>query len=86
MWRAILEPVLLFASPFIAYAAYLILRRKYPFALEHWTKSSISTLTLIGLVAAASGILAFGIFAPRHRGAYVPAHVEDGKIAPGHWE
>src|SRR5205807_9845356 len=45
MWRAILEPALLFASPFAAYTIYLVLRRNYPFAMEHWTKSAVSTLT-----------------------------------------
>jgi hypothetical protein len=83
MWRAIIEPVLLFFSPFIAYALYLALRRKYPFALEHWTKTSVSSLALAGLAVAAGGMLAFGILAPRHKGAYVPAHIEDGRLVPG---
>ncbi len=83
MWRAILEPALLFALPFLAYAVYLVARRNYPFALEHWSKSAVSTLTLAGLFAALGGMLAFGIFAPRHEGAYVPAHIEGGKIVPG---
>jgi Family of unknown function (DUF6111) len=83
MWRAILEPALLFASPFLAYAVYLALRRNYPLALEHWSKSAVSTLTLAGLVLALGGMLAFGIFAPRHEGAYIPAHIEGGKVVPG---
>jgi hypothetical protein len=28
-------------------------------------------------------MIAFGIFAPRHAGAYVPAHIENGKLVPG---
>jgi Family of unknown function (DUF6111) len=83
MWRAILEPALLFASPFAAYTIYLVLRRNYPFAMEHWTKSAVSTLTLAGLAIAVTGMIAFGIFAPRHVGAYVPAHIENGKLVPG---
>ncbi|MCI0466873.1 MAG: DUF6111 family protein [Beijerinckiaceae bacterium] len=83
MWRAILEPLLLFASPFIAYAIYLAIRQNYPFATKHWSKSAVSTLTLAGLAVAIGGMLALGIFAPRHEGAYVPAHVEGGKIVPG---
>jgi Family of unknown function (DUF6111) len=83
MWRAILEPALLFASPFAAYTIYLVLRRNYPFAMEHWTKSAVSTLTLVGLAIAITGMIAFGIFAPRHKGAYVPAHIENGKLVPG---
>jgi Family of unknown function (DUF6111) len=83
MWRVILEPTLLFASPFLAYAVYLALQQNYPLALEHWSKSAVSTLTLAGLALALGGMLAVGIFAPRHEGAYIPAHVEDGKIVPG---
>ena len=83
MWRAILEPALLFALPFAAYTIYLVLRQNYPFAVEHWTKGAVSTLTLAGLAIAVAGMIAFGIFAPRHEGAYVPAHIENGKIVPG---
>jgi hypothetical protein len=86
MWRAILEPALLFVSPFAAYTVYLVLRRNYPFAMEHWTKSAVSTLTLAGLVFAVTGMIAFGVFAPRHVGAYVPAHIENGKLVPGHMQ
>jgi Family of unknown function (DUF6111) len=83
MWRAILDPLLLFASPFAAYAVYLVLRQKYPFTVEYWSKSAVSTLTLTGLAVTVTGMLAFGIFAPRHEGAYIPAHIENGRIVPG---
>lgn len=83
MWRVILEPALLFGSPFVAYAIYLVLRRKYPFTVEHWTHGAVSTLALAGLLIAVTGMLAFGIFAERHKGAYTPAHIENGKLAPG---
>lgn len=83
MWRAILEPALLFASPFAAYAIYLALRRTTPFAGRHWTQGAVSSLTLAGLAIAVTGMLAFGIFAERHQGAYAPAHIEDGKLVPG---
>lgn len=83
MWRAILEPLLLFASPFAVFAIYLVLRRKYPFTVEHWTKGAVSSLTLAGLAVAVLGMLTFGIFAPRHEGAYIPAHIENGRLVPG---
>jgi hypothetical protein len=83
MWRVILEPALLFGSPFAAYAFYLALRRNYPFTLEHWTRGAVSMLTLAGLLIAVTGMLAFGIFAERHQGAYAPAHIEDRKLVPG---
>ena len=83
MWRAILEPAVLFASPFAVYTIYLVLRRNYPFAMEHWSKSAVSTLALTGLAIVVAGMIAYGIFAPRHAGAYVPAHIENGKLVPG---
>ena len=83
MWRVILEPALLFGSPFAAYAIYLGLRRRYPFEVEYWTRSAVSTLVLAGLAIAVVGVFAIGIFAERGQGAYVPAHVENGRIEPG---
>ncbi len=48
MLRVILEPALLFLSPFAAYVAYLFLRNRYPFAMDHWTRSAVSSLALAG--------------------------------------
>jgi hypothetical protein len=83
MWRAVLEPVAFFLSPFVAYGLYLGFRRRYPLAADHWSRGAFSTLALIGLLLAAAGVLLLGIFAERHSGAYVPAHIENGKLVPG---
>jgi len=84
MLRAILEPTLLFLSPFVAFAIYLVARARYPLAVEHWTRGRISTLTLAGLAVAALGMLLIGLNAPRGRGVYAPAHIENGQLIPGH--
>jgi len=86
MWRVALEPALLFLSPFVAYVAVLVLRRNTPFAGASWSRGTVSTLTLVGLVAAVVGIVFFGINAERHSGAYVPAHIENGRLVPGKME
>jgi hypothetical protein len=86
MLRAVLEPLALFLTPFIAFAIYLALRARYPLAIEHWTRGRVSTLTLTGLFVAALGLFLFGLSAPRGHGAYVPAHVENGQLIPGHIE
>ncbi len=83
MWRILLEPALLFGSPFAAYAIYLALREKFPFEVEHWTHSAVSTLVLIGLAVTVAGVLLIGLVADRGQGAYVPAHIENGRIEPG---
>ena len=86
MLRAILEPVALFLTPFIAFAIYLILRARYPLAIEHWTRGRVSSLTLAGLFVAALGMFLFGLAAPRGQGTYVPAHIDNGRLIPGHIE
>ncbi|ACK49759.1 conserved hypothetical protein [Methylocella silvestris BL2] len=83
MWRVILEPALLFGSPFAAYILYLWARQKYPFAVDHWTQSAVSTLVLAGLAVAVAGVLLIGVFAERHHGSYAPAHIENGHLVPG---
>ena len=86
MLRALLEPLALFLSPFIVFAIYLVLRARYPLAIEHWTRGRVSTLTLAGLAIAVLGMLFFGLSAPRGHGVYVPAHLENGALIPGHIE
>ena len=83
MGRNVLEPLALFLSPFAVYALYLALRARYPLEVEHWTRGRVSIMTLIGLAAAVLGLVAINAFAPRGRGVYVPAHVENGVLVPG---
>ncbi len=86
MWRAIVESLGLFLAPFLLFAAYLVLRLRYPLALEHWTRGRVATLVLMGLAAALLGMIGLISTAPRSQGVYVPAHVEKGVLVPGHFE
>jgi hypothetical protein len=86
MWRPFAESLGLFLLPFAAFAIYLALRARWPLALEHWTRSRVATLLVIGLVAAFAGLAGASLFAPRGQGVYVPAHVVDGVLVPGHIE
>lgn len=86
MLRALLEPLALFLSPFVVFAIYLVLRARYPLAIEHWSRGRVSALTLIGLFIAVVGMFIFGLNAPRGHGVYVPAHIENGALVPGHIE
>jgi hypothetical protein len=85
MWRAIIEPALLFLSPFAAYALFHLLQRRWPFVGEIWRGRVVSWLVVAGLVAAIAGVVALGQMRLR-TGAWVPAHVEDGRLLPGRFE
>ena len=86
MGRTVLEPLVLFLSPFAVYAIYLALRARYPLEVEHWTRGRMSVMTLVGLAVAVLGLVAINALAPRGRGLYVPAHVESGVLVPGRFE
>jgi hypothetical protein len=86
MGRPVLEPLALFLSPFAVYALYLMLRARYPLEVEYWTRGRVSVMTLIGLGAAVLGLVAINVFAPRGRGVYIPAHVENGVLIKGRIE
>lgn len=86
MVRALFETFGLFLAPFAAFALYLILRARYPLAIEHWTRGRLSVLALAGLVAALAGLFLATWYAPRGHGLYVPAHLENGTLVPGRFE
>jgi hypothetical protein len=85
MWRAVIETIFFFALPFLLYAVFHLLQMRWPFVSELWSRSVLSTLTIAGLVVAVLGILALGL-GPRQQGTYVPAHIENGRLAPGRFE
>jgi hypothetical protein len=59
---------------------------RWPLAIEHWTRSRVSILVMVGLAAALAGLAGASLFAPRGQGVYVPAHLENGVLAPGRIE
>ena len=86
MWRSIAESLGLFLLPFLLFAVYLALRLRWPLAIEHWTRSRVTILVILGLLAALAGLVAASLFAPRGHGVYLPAHVENGVLVPGRIE
>ena len=57
MGRAVFETLGLFLAPFALFAVYLVLRARFPLAMEHWTRGRVSLLTLAGLAAAVLGLV-----------------------------
>jgi hypothetical protein len=86
MWRAAVESLALFLAPFLLFAAYLVVRARYPLAVEHWTRGRVATLVLIGLAAALIGMIVLISAAPRSQGVYIAPHVENGVLVPGHFQ
>ena len=86
MWRVILEPTALFLSPFAVYAAFMLFLAAEGQTDAAWSRRHVSLLTLAGLALAAGGVLLLGVNAERHQGGYTPAHIEDGKLVPGHMD
>jgi hypothetical protein len=85
MWRAFLETALLFLTPFLAYTLFHAAQRRWPFVADLWHRRIVSSLTIAGLLTAVAGMLALGL-TERQQGAYVPAHVENGKLVPGRFQ
>lgn len=85
MWRAVLETALFFSLPFALYAVFHLAQLRWPFVAELWHKGIVSTLTIAGLLLAVAGVLLLGL-STRNQGTYVPAHMENGRLAPGHFE
>ena len=83
MWRALLEPAVFFVAPFAIYVIYLLARGRHPLKPAHWPGTAVVSLTIAGLAVAIAGMLWFGFEYDRPTGAYVPAHVENGKLIRG---
>lgn len=86
MARVVLQTIVFFLMPFAAYMVYLIARQRYPFEVAAWTRATLGMLSIVGLLLAAAAIFGVALFADQHTGAYIPAHVEGGKLVPGRFE
>ena len=86
MARLLLEVLVPFLAPFAGYALVLVLRRRYPFVLAAWSQGPLALLVVGGLALAVLTLLGTGLLGPRHRGDYVPAHLENGVLVPGRME
>lgn len=85
MTRALLGEALLFFLPFVAFALYLIVRRRNPFLWAAWSDKT-AWLTIVGLVCAILALLFTGLTAQRRTGAFQPTHAENGRIVPGQFK
>ncbi|HST93778.1 MAG TPA: DUF6111 family protein [Microvirga sp.] len=85
MTRAIIQELVLFLLPFVAFALYLVVRRRNPLLWSSWSAQSV-WLVIAGLTCVVISLLAAGILAERRTGTYVPSHMENGRIVPGQFK
>ena len=85
MTRAVIQGLLLFLLPFVAFAVYLIVLRRNPLAWSNWSAQSV-WLTVTGLGFVVVSLVATGLLADRQTGAFEPTHLENGRVVPGRFK
>jgi hypothetical protein len=80
-----IDEALLFLLPFTAFALYLLARRRNPMLWASWSKD-VSWLFIAGLGCVILSILATFLLSERNQGAFVPAHMENGRLVPGQFK
>ncbi len=87
MGRFLVFDAVFFLVPFAAYAGWLVFTRGSLSNVEDWQARTVAYLAIIG-AALLLGVLAifttYRITPPG--GTYVPAHMDNGRIIPGHIE
>jgi hypothetical protein len=85
MGRFLFLDLLFFLLPFGLYAVWLLITRGSLTNVDDWQARTITYLALGGallLLAALGVFITYRVSPPG--GHYVPAHMENGKIVPGH--
>jgi hypothetical protein len=84
MIRPILLELVLFLTPFAAYAFLLWAKSHGVFDPESWPLRTVVALTVAALVLmAASAVITAQVSGAPPGSTYVPAHVEGGRLVPG---
>ena len=85
MIRRIVQEILIFLLPFIVFAIYLAISGRHPRHHAHW-EGQVFRLTLGGIVLVILSLVVTGLAGERHRGGYVPPHMENGVVVPGRFQ
>ena len=85
MTRAFLQGLVLFLLPFVLFAAYLVIRRRNALAWSSWSDQSL-WLAIAGLAMVIASLVVTGLTTERQTGAFVPTHIENGRVVPGQFQ
>jgi hypothetical protein len=85
MIRPVATEIALFLLPFALYAIYLAATRADVLHPDTWSLAALGWLTIAALALMLGSFIVLAHFsgdAPNSQ--YIPAHIEDGKLVPGH--
>ncbi|PVE23063.1 hypothetical protein DC522_17740 [Microvirga sp. KLBC 81] len=85
MTRAFLQGLVLFFLPFVLFGLYLVIRRRNALAWSSWSDQSF-WLAIAGLAMVIASLIVTGLMTERHTGAFVPTHIENGRVVPGQFQ
>ncbi|MBI4274086.1 MAG: hypothetical protein HY659_05250 [Rhizobiales bacterium] len=84
MIRPVLTEIVLFALPFVLYAAFLVATRTHLLDPESWSVTRLIWLTAAAFLLMIGSFVVFAQFGGVPIGStYIPAHIEGGKLVPG---
>lgn len=87
MIRPILTEIILFATPFVVYALFLYATRAGVLKVESWPPKAVGWLMAAAVILMVGGFVVLGQLDRQPAGSnYVPPHVKDGKLIPGHFK
>lgn len=87
MIRGVLTEVLLFATPFAAYALFLLATRAGVLHPESWSWRVVMSLTVVAILLSIAGFAMLRQHHAQPAGSnYIPPHMKDGKVVPGQFK
>lgn len=84
MLRLVLQEILLFSLPFLAFAGWLLFARRSPLDHAEW-KPQWTRLVLAGLFIVIASLVMTGLTGQRTKDGYEPPRYENGRLVPGHF-
>lgn len=85
MIRKIFEELALFLLPFLLFYGYLAVLGRKPHERASW-EGYVFRLTMTGIALVIGSLVLAGLTGERHRGGYVPPHLENGQVVPGRFQ
>lgn len=86
MLRIAITEIVLFLSPFLAYALWLWLERRAGRTFGKAGANRLVFVALAGFLMMIAGFVFLAVSDPPHTGTYRPAEFRDGVLVPGRFE